>query len=110
MQQIPLAQIPSQRLNVTLADQDCTIWLYWRQVRLYMDLSVNKDTIFQGAICQNRVAINQSPNPLFSGSLHFFDVDGDAAPDFLNLFNGTSGRYMLVYVGADETFPDILTY
>ncbi len=108
MLQIPLAQIPAQTFYVVLADQNCTISIYWRQKRLYLDLMVDNTLICEGAICQNRVNILQSPTPLFSGSLYFYDLDGDRSPDWEFLHTGQSGRWVLVYFEAGETAPEAL--
>ena len=88
MQTIPLTQIPAQTLNVTLNGQDCTIAVYWRLARLYLDLSVGTDVICQGAICQNAADIIQSRSPSFAGTLRFFDTAGDQPPRWDGLRDG----------------------
>lgn len=110
MQFIPLSQIPSQTFNIVLSGQDCTISIYYRQNRLYLDLSVGTDIICQGAICANRVDIVQSNTLFFLGTLHFFDLDGDRSPQWEKLHTGSDGRYVFVYVDADEELPASLRY
>ena len=106
MQIIPLSQFPAQTLNVVLDEQYCTISLYWRQIRLYLDLFVNSIPICRGAICQNRANILQSRSPNFNGTLHFFDLDDDRAPEWQNL----NSRYILIYVDENEILPAALRY
>ena len=106
MQQISLSQIPSQTLNVVLAGQYCTISLYWRQTRLYLDLQVGGSLICRGAICQNRADVLQSRHPDFDGTLHFVDTQGDRPPQW----DGLGDRYLLVFVAADEVLPEVLRY
>ena len=110
MRQIPLSQIPAQTFNVVLADQYCTISLYWRQVRLYLDLSVGTTAVCRGAICQNRVGVLQSKSQDFTGTLHFFDLEGDSPPQWERLHTGSAGRWMLLYLEQGEDIPSILRY
>lgn len=90
---IPLLQLPNQKLSVILGGQNCTISLYWRQERLYLDLTCNASVVCKGAVCQDRVDIVQSPSRYFSGSLFFLDLQGDRPPHWQEL--GT--RYVLAY-------------
>ncbi|MDR1396856.1 MAG: hypothetical protein LBJ14_03915 [Desulfarculales bacterium] len=110
MQQIPLTQIPAQSFKVILADQYCTISIRWRQERLYLDLEVGQSVICRGAICQNRADIVQSRSQNFAGTLHFIDLEGNRPPHWQGLHTGTSGRWALVYVGADEEAPQTLRF
>lgn len=106
MQLIPVSQLPAQTLNVVLAGQYCTLALYWRQERLYLDLSVGSALICRGAVCQNRADVLQSPSPDFAGTLHFFDLDGDRAPEW----RGLGSRWHLLYAESGEELPESLRY
>ena len=118
MQHIPLSPIPAQTLHIVLAGQDCTISVYWRQTHLYLDLSVGEAVICKGAICQNRAGVVQSRSRDFAGTLHFYDQEGDRPPHWQGLNNGSSGRWILLYVAPpvtppvtpDEDLPDILRF
>jgi len=110
MQQIPLSQIQAQTLNVTLAGQYCTLSIYWRQARLYLDLSVGQTVICKGAVCQNRADVLQSKSPYFVGTLHFFDLQGERPPQWEHLHTGTDGRFVFLYAEAGEELPQSLTY
>lgn len=107
---VPLSQTASQRLYTVLDDQACTLALYWRQERLYLDLSVGSILICQGAICQDRASIVQSPSRDFSGSLHFVDMEGASPPRWNGLYTGRAGRWVLVYVPDGEELPEGLRY
>lgn len=107
---IPLTQIPTQTFTVVLAGQYCTISLYWRQECLYLDLNVGMQSVCQGSICQNKANIVQSRSQAFTGTLHFFDLEGDRAPQWEKLHNGTSGRWVLVYIPEGEEIPEKLRY
>lgn len=108
MQQIPLSRLPAQTLNVVLAGQQCTLAVYWRQERLYLDLSVGPQAVCRGAICQNRAEIVQSPSHHFAGTLHFFDLEGDLAPHWKGLHTGSDGRWALLFLEAGEAMPETL--
>lgn len=110
MQQIPLSHIPAQTLHVVLSGQYCTISVYWRQERLYLDLSVGTTVICQGAICQNRADVLQSKSRHFSGTLHFYDMEGDRPPQWERLHTGASGRWALLYLEDGEEVPEALRY
>ena len=107
MQTIPLRAIPAQELQVVLAGQECTISLYWRWGRLYLDLTVGADPVCRGALCQCGASITQFPSTAFSGSLHFWDVLGKlAAPEY----GGLGERFILIYIPEGEEAPESLSY
>lgn len=107
MQIIPLRAIPSQELQVVLSGQDCTIFLYWRHGRLYMDLTAGMTPVCRGAMCQCGASITQFPSTAFTGSLHFWDTLGrQAAPKW----DGLGDRFCLVYIPAGEQTPENLSY
>lgn len=106
MQVIPLSSIPNQIFNVVLDAQNCTISVYWKQKRLYIDLTVGADIICVGRICQNRANILQVPVRGFNGTLHFWDTEGDRYP----MWDKLNTRYFLVYVSEGEILPDELEF
>lgn len=107
MVQIPLKNLPSQELQVVLDNQNCTIFLYWRFGLMFMDLSVDDTVICQGAICRNGASITQFPSLSFSGSLHFWDTQGNQQPP---QWDGLEDRYALLYVSDGEELPLALQY
>jgi hypothetical protein len=106
MRIIPLANIPAQTLKVILGGQDCAISVYWRQTRLYLDLTVGEAAVWRGAVCQNGANVLQGRSRFFRGSLHFFDTEGQRPPHF----EGFGERFFLVYVGEDEPLPEALRF
>ena len=107
MQVIPLRAIPAQEFQVVLDGQDCTISLYWRWGRLYLDLTVGAEPVCRGALCQCGAGVTQFPSVAFSGSLHFWDVLGKLdAPRY----DGLGERFILVYLSAGEDVPESLSY
>ena len=106
MQRINISPIPAQTFNVVLDGQYCTISLYWRQTRLYLDLSVGAVEVCRGAVCQNRADIIQSPAPDFNGTLHFYDFEGERPPHY----SGLNSRWGLFYLSGVETLPEGLRY
>lgn len=110
MQQIPLSQIPSQSFNIVLDGQNCTVGLDWRQTRLYLDLEVEDALVCQGAICQNLASVIWSPSHNFKGSLHFLDLEGQQPPHWEELHTGEQGRFVLLYISAEEDLPLALRY
>ena len=98
MTEIPLQAIPAQEVQTILDGQNCTLRVYWRVWKLYMDLLVDSEPVFQGAVCQNRQWVNQSPSVEFSGGLVFVDALGDESPRW----DGLGTRWFLLYFDADE--------
>lgn len=91
---IPLSNIPAQRFNIVLDGLYCTIKLYQRGARLYMDLETVTEPIFAGAVCLHGAQVNQSPYPDFTGVLYFFDTRGQSAPQY----GGLNERWYLIYL------------
>lgn len=110
MQLIPLTRIAAQTLNVVLSGQYCTLSVFWRQERLFLDLSVGSTAVCRGAVCQNRADIIQSRSRSFSGTLHFIDLEGDEPPRWDKLYTGSDGRWPLLYVPEGEELPEVLRY
>lgn len=106
MKQIPLQAIPAQRLQVVLDDQNCTIAVYQRGNNLYMDLAVDADEVFNGAICRYGADVGQSPTLLFDGTLHFFDTQGQADPQY----EGLDSRWYLLFIPDGEDVPEQLQF
>ena len=106
MVKIPLKVAPSQRLNVVLDGQNCTVNIYYRYGNTFLDLVCNQTAVTTGAICRNRASVVQVANNVFSGSLHFLDLVGDSDPYYKD-FNT---RYILLFVSADEELPKGLRY
>lgn len=98
MQLINLSAIPAQRFNIVLDGLNCTIKLYQRDRRLFMDLETSDKVIFKGNICLNIANVKQSPDPDFTGSLHFIDVQDSAAPQY----EGLNTRWYLLYFSEGE--------
>ncbi len=110
MRIIPLSRLAAQTVNVVLDGQYCTLSVYWRQERLYLDLDSDGVAVCRGAICQNGADVPQSKSPRFSGTLHFFDLEGNRPPHWERLHNGDSGRWVLVYASADEVPHEALRW
>lgn len=98
MQIIPLLAVPSQNLEVTLANQTCQIVVYQKSTGLYLDLYVNNSLIIGGVICENLNRIVRSTYLGFVGDLAFIDNEGSADP----YFTGLGGRFSLAYLEQSE--------
>lgn len=94
MMTIPLAAVPSQTLNVVLAQQNCTLTIYQKITGLFIDVSINDVLIIGGVICENANRIVRSAYLGFIGDLAFYDTQGSGDPTFDEL----GARYQLVYL------------
>jgi hypothetical protein len=95
---IPLAPIPSQTLNITLANQACTISCYQRFYGLFCDLFVDQTPVIQGVLCLNQNYIVRSLYLGFTGDLGFFDTQGTSDPTY----NGLGSRFAFLYLEASD--------
>lgn len=106
--EIPLIAISNQQLNVTLNKQSCTINIYQRGERLYLDLSVGTSKIRTGCLCIPYAPI-VTGDVSFSGQLYIVDTysqpDEQQTPDY----SGLGDRYRLYYLTPDdvETLADV---
>ena len=101
MIKIPLQALPSQKVRVVLDRQNCTLSFYYRFGNLYADILCNDNVVQVGAICRNRMNIVQIANIVFDGGLYFLDLLGDNDPEYKLI----GQRYILLYVGENETLP-----
>lgn len=101
MLEIPLLAVPNQELLVTLNEQDCTLHVYQRNERLYLDLALDGVALRQGAVCLPCVDITAQPYP-FSG--HLFFTDERSAPDKQQppQYAGLGTRWFLYYLTPEE--------
>ena len=95
---VPLSAIPNVGFKVLLDDQPCTIALYQKGLRMYMDLYVDARAVTLGAICLNAQLVVQAAQSLFNGNFIFVDLEGDEPPQW----DGLGTRYSLLYFSKSE--------
>ena len=98
MLQINIQPLPAQTFRVILDRQECTISLYQRAGRLFIDLAVGDTQVCQGAICQNGADVVQNATLNFVGRLRWLDTRGDSPPQW----EGIGERYFLLYLTPEE--------
>lgn len=92
MRVIPLQQVPSQTLAVSLGGQSCQIDIYQKLSGLYCNLYVSNQLIIGGVICENRNRIVRSTYLGFIGDLAFSDDHGSEDPQYTQF--GTRFQFM----------------
>jgi len=95
---IPILDVYSQTLNVTLDGQVCRLTLYQKSTGFFCDLYVKDVLLSGGMICQDRNRLVRDLYIGFIGDLMFFDTQGYSDPSSPGL--GT--RYCLGYFTQDE--------
>lgn len=98
MNSIPLQAIPSQTLSVILAGQNCQIAVYQKSTGVFLDLSINNAPIVTTVQCRDRVKLVRQEYRGFAGDLTFVDTQGRADP----VYSGMGGRFLLVYLAAED--------
>ena len=107
MLEIPLIQVPNQELLVTLNEQDCTLHIYQRRERVYLDLAMDGVTLRRGAVCLPCVDVVAQPYP-FRGHLYWTDELSKPEKQQPPQYTGFGTRYHLYYLTHEEQ-EEILT-
>ena len=97
VQELPLIAVSNQRISVTLSGQNCSISVYQRAERLYLDLSIGLDTVRTGCLCIPYAPIITG-NTVFSGQLYIVDVLSPYAAQTTPHFSGLGDRFKLYYL------------
>lgn len=93
---VPLQPVPSQTVNILLANQACTIDVMQKSTGMFVNLYVNSALIIGGVIGQDRNRIVRDAYLGFVGDLAFYDTQGTEDPYYAGL--GT--RWFLNYLEA----------
>lgn len=101
--ELPLISSPNRTFKVLLDGQECTIKLYQKGSRMFMDLTVNSTIVCTGAICLDLVPVIQVAQSTFSGNIVFVDILGDTPPQY----TGLNSQYFAVYYTDDEDLTNI---
>ena len=102
MLEISLNNVPNQQFNIVLDEQDCTIHLYQRKTRLYMDLFLDGVALRYGAVCLPHIDIVDQPYP-FKGVLMFVDSLSEPAKQMPPQYADLGTRYQLFYLTDEES-------
>ncbi len=98
MQIVPLLDVPSQSIQITLGQQACQIDIKTRSTGLYCDLYVNNVLVVGGVICRNLGRIVIDGYLGFVGDLMFSDTHGTDDP----ATPGLGTRFLLFYIEAPD--------
>lgn len=90
---IQLAQVPSQKILVTLNGQNCTLILRSLDGRQYLSLSVDSNPVFYNTLIVDRIPLKKYDYLPFVGDLACVDTQGTSDPDYREW----NTRYQLVY-------------
>ena len=101
MLEIPLEAYQNQSFMVTLNEQDCSIPLYQRNSRLYLDLSMDGSVVRQGAVCLPQVGI-VGDVPGFAGELFMIDLRTQPEKQQPPQWEGLGTRWKLFYFSPEE--------
>ena len=102
MLQIPLEAQINQQFMVVLDDQDCTITLYQRGHRMYLDLKVDGDEVCNGAIVLGGVGIVRVAQNKFTGQLYMIDTKEETYTQEVPNWEELGDRFLLYYLTEDE--------
>lgn len=97
---VPTLPVPSQTMQVNLANQICNIDLYQKDSGLFIDLYFQGQDapVVAGVICENLNRIVRDAYLGFTGDFVFIDSQGTSDPTF----DGLGTRFSLAYLSADD--------
>lgn len=95
--EIPIQPIPSQSVNVVLANQPCTIELRELGGRQYFSLSVNGTVICTNVLIVNNERIVNASYSGLIGDFASIDTVGDEPPQY----SGWGTRWLLAFSSDD---------
>lgn len=92
---VPLEAVPSQTVNITLANQQAKITVRTVGLKLYFSL----DGVVTNRICRDRQRLLvDAQYQGFAGEFAFVDTQGASDP----VYTGLGSRFQLVYLNAGE--------
>lgn len=91
--EIPLRPIPSQVVQVTLADQPVTLYVRELGGKQYLSASWDGVVLCESVQVVNRSGIIRAPYTGFIGDIAAYDTQGDEAPQFA----GWGTRWRLLF-------------
>lgn len=94
MRIVPLQTVPSQIVNVNLANQNTQIEVYQTDYGMFMDVAVNNSPIINGVLCENQNRIVRDAYLGFVGDFVFIDNQGSDDP----VYTGLGSRFSLAYL------------
>lgn len=102
MQEFSLLPVNNQRFMVTLGGQDCTIQLYQRGHRMFLDLALDGEMLRQGALCLPCLNIVGDCKP-FTGAIYCIDnnTDDDSRQEPPE-YHGLGERFRFFYLTPGE--------
>lgn len=98
MLSIPVQPLPSQTLQVQLANQSCTINLYQTAFGLFFDLYIGASLVIGGCLCQNLNRLVRSVYLGFVGDFAFVDTHVNSDPDY----TGLGSQFVLIYLELSD--------
>lgn len=91
---VPVQPIPSQKLNVVLAGQSCTLKVTQRRTGLFLDLYVNNALVLGGVIFRDRTRVVRDAYLGFVGDFCTIDTQGASDP----AYSGLGSQFLLMYL------------
>ena len=101
MQILSVEATPNQEFQVVLDGQNCTIALYQRNTRMYIDIAVDETFVCRGAICLPTVGIPQN-NALFSGKIFVVDTLATPSQQEPPQWDELGARWEFVFLNTEE--------
>lgn len=90
---IPIEPVPSQKMNIVLSQQNCSLKIYQKSGLVYVDLAIAGTPVVYAGLARNRVNLVRGSYLHFSGNLMFVDTQGNSDP----VYTGFNSRWLLTY-------------
>ncbi len=96
--EVPLQNIPSQKLRINVDDHECSLWLFQKGERLYLDLDVDSQALIRAGVCLSDVPIIQKAQNILMGNFAFISLSDRLQPHYTSI----NTDHILIYFSADE--------
>lgn len=101
MQILPVEATPNQEFQVVLDGQNCTIALYQRNARMYIDIAVDEIFVCRGVVCLPTVGVPQN-NTTFSGKIFVIDTRARPSQQGPPQWAELGTRWKFVFLNTEE--------
>lgn len=99
---VPLSALPNQELLMFLDRQNCTINVYQRGARLYLDLFLNMEPIQRGAIILPKAPIITRVSHGFKGQFRMIDLKSKPDKPQIPNYRELGTKFYLFYLSETE--------
>lgn len=93
---------PNQEFMMLLDGQSCTVNIYERDNRLYMDLYMDGEAVQLGSMLQPRAPTVTRTDRKFRGNIRVVDMSSEPDKQAMPFYQGLGSRFEIYYLTSEE--------